>query len=469
MSIDLYGGSIELYFKTKNGVARSMRSIVFDENTNTQDDSYCNFVENCTVKISIARMTEISVTLVPPFPQAVKLIQSGVIGLGFSTKTATGESSDSNQDTATPTDTSFNFNTLIVRLIYGGKDSSGKVMKSPYFKGILLPPDFDISTEGITITLKAIGMLFQQTKTSLKKSYQNQTRLSILKEAISDQKNVNLISSPQDAKCNKAMEEIDNLNAAESNQSVISKILEKSNCVLVDKGADNPDGIPTYELVSMDHLRSKKDTAAIFVIWNDIDPNNGIYPITGMKTSLNNVLLGQSLGINTVSLNQDTKKFTDSSKENTSTSKNQFTTKVSSSDGSASGGNSDSTIQNQLVSKHGPLDLKDTLLGVLQKSTDQAMQYEIETIGLPQLLPGRSVTIKVANIKFLSGAYDLYAVEHNWSTEGISTHLNLSRTAGLANLISLGVEKTPALVTPGSPNTKTAIPQSSPHTPTVPI
>jgi hypothetical protein len=429
--IDLHGGHVEIYFKSKDGVARSLRNVVFGEGGDGNSPAFTNFVQRARVKISILRFTDIEVTFAPPFEQAVKLLKSGVLGLGFGRSQSTGQSDSSDPELAGASKGEINFNTIVVRFHHGGK-------KSPYFKGLLLVPEVDIGVDGITITVKATGLLFDKTKTSSGKPSDSKSRLSIIQSLIGN--DIILKPDPKDAKANDALAKVEKLNPGKSDFNVVKDMIDKSNCVIYQSGMTSPNSKPTYELISMDFLR-KRAPEVTFVLWDQINPNKSIYPILGMKTSINNYLAGQTLGVNASAIDSSSKQK--KTKKAGADSAKDFTDNLSSHDGSMSGSGNDAKGKTVPVPDAGEgHSLTGVLTSAIHQAMESALQYEISTVGIADLLPGRRVNVKVADVKFLSGAYDLYEVTHEMGEGGFDTSITLAMTGGLAVLLDKGVEKT---------------------------
>jgi len=443
--IDLYGGSVEVSFLPANGPTKSLSNIFYDESLKGTEFSSTafnpksvHFIQHVSVKVSLLRFTEIEITFAPPFEQAVKLLNSGVLGLGFSTKQTAGTKEKTDPELATEGLSTIGFNQVSVRMHYGG-------MSSNYFKGFLLAPEIEIGTDGISIKIRATGLLFPQAKKHSNKVLKDKTRIEIIKSLLGDGEDFEVKFDPNDAAAAKFMDTVHSVTAADSNWSLVKSLLDSSNCAIYDTGSESIEGIPTYEIISKDFLRTRDDNIYNFVLWENINPNERRFPILDLKTSIANYMMGQSLGINTATLDLKDKKVAPHEKVD-------FASVYSTSDGSQSGApNAKDTPKDNDVAgntKKIPLasekdkkqpSMKEKALGLIQNATDKALQYQITTVGLMELRPGRGVGISVAGVAFLSGHYDLYEVTHEFSTDGVTTSLTLARTAGLASIIDRGV------------------------------
>src|SRR6185295_654455 len=125
--IDLYGGSVEVYFITKNQSPLSLSNIFYGDSLidtpfsgTAFNPQSAHFIQSISVKNTILGFTNIEVTFTPPFEQAIALINSGVIGLGFSTKQPSGDAQQGDPQLATSMLSTIGFNQISVRLHYGG-------------------------------------------------------------------------------------------------------------------------------------------------------------------------------------------------------------------------------------------------------------------------------------------------------------------------------------------------------------
>jgi hypothetical protein len=326
---------------------------------------------------------------------------------------------------------------------YGG-------MVSNHYKGFLLAPEIDIGTDGITIRVRAVGMTFGHTKQHKKRVIKELTQEGIIRDLLDDGKDFNIFIDPNDAAAKKALGKIHSLNAVDSNWAHTRSILDAANCIMFDRGSKSPDDIPTMEIVSKEYLRQRNDNHFQFILWEQIDPNANRFPILELKTSIANYIMGQNLGQANKTVGAD-KKLKDT-KEPTATLISTVSDKsVTGKPGALDKKTGDLSVDAKPVTAANERDkapsLIDKALGLAQKAMDKALQYEITTVGIMELTPGRTVTVNVAGVSFLSGQYDLYTVEHNFSLDGVTTSLTLARTFGLAVAVRETAEKANAILT----------------------
>jgi hypothetical protein len=79
--------------------------------------------------------------------------------------------------------------------------------------------------------------------------------------------------------------------------------------------------------------------------------------------------------------------------------------------------------------------------GYWQSLVDTAASYELNSIGIPDALPGQPIKVTIGNgVKFLTGTYDCYELEHNWTNNGSETTFNLFNTLGMASALDKGLQ-----------------------------
>jgi hypothetical protein len=188
-----------------------------------------------------------------------------------------------------------------------------------------------------------------------------------------------------------------------------------------------------------------------FVLWNQINPNKGVYPILDMETSIANYMAGQM--IKQVTAYDSSKKENSKNPSTPKTTPSKTNQKLASPDGSGVGVNleGDEKIKKVHVPNRGNgfgTSMVEAFEGVFNTLTDKALQYEITTVGIVDLKPGISVFVDVAGVDFLSGKYDLFEVTHDFASDGVTTKLTLSRTFGFAKLIDNGVEQLQQKISP---------------------
>jgi hypothetical protein len=147
-SIDLYGANVKLWIED-NGSMIPFRNIV---------GAATDYIESINIRIGLMEIFQVEIKLSPPLTETEKMLNSGKIGLGFSaTKSNSSKKAKSVGDESSKQNKEYHLNKIAVQLDYGG-------LKSPIFKAVLLMPEINISESGIDVTIKGVGMLFEQTK-----------------------------------------------------------------------------------------------------------------------------------------------------------------------------------------------------------------------------------------------------------------------------------------------------------------
>lgn len=440
--IDLYGGSVEVYFKDADKNIWSLKHLFFNQEFKGKnfDPQVAGFIEKVSVKVGLLRFTEIEITFVPPIAQAVTMLGRKYIGLGIPSG-GQKTSDNNNPGIAEPVPSVLGFNQISVRLHYGGKSSN-------YFRAILVVPEVDIGTDGISVTLKATGFLFPQSKTAMSKALKQHNRLQLLKDLYKDQSgqdlDVDIIIHPDDSECQKAMAKLDTVVTDVNNHTAARSILDRSGCVMIDTGTKSPDGKPVIEILSKSYIRKQSPSAPTFVLWGQINPNKGRYPILDMKTSLVNYTSGLMLGLNVQGKDSSTKKTDDKTKASLEAKQAGGTQTAQ---GGSVGGTSNKDMKaiKKSVPERGEKfgnSMKEAALNLATKLTEKALQYELTVPGIVDLMPGQVVNVLVAGVGFLSGPYDLWEVSHSFGTDGVYSTLTLARTFGLVKAVDKGIQAT---------------------------
>lgn len=410
-----------------------------------------HFVEQVKVSIKIGQLLNIEVNLNPPLDQALALLRSGSLGLGFTTKRpSTATSIGSVSPLAAPVGgTSIFVNKIAVKLHYAG-------LESPWFKGMLLQPDIDITADGISITLKAVGMLFDASKTFPAKSFTGkETTESIIKTLIGDQVKIVYKSEAQSKFAQPYGKPI---NSTKNNLELAKDIIQEKNCFLIMSGSNDKD-IQTVTISTVNEMRQVSSVNATFVAFRQIDPSKREFPLTAFSAPIQNLIVpgGPWGGFKVGTFDTSTKKakITNSPKD---TYAKERTGKVSSSDGSMGGdvsqaqntasGDAGGISRNTQAGRMIPLPARnsstsviDLMKGFIHDATDNVFLYDITSIGVMDLLPGNLIQVAISDITELTGVFDCIEVEHVMGSGGVETRMSLVRTGGLVTAASLGIEK----------------------------
>jgi hypothetical protein len=438
MSFDAYSNWFEIYLKSKDGVNYSLQSLARGNPTRAdlRSPEYAQFVESVKVNVSLFRFIQISVTLRPTFDEAVNMINKGVLGMGFSTSNKSSNAGDG--DFASTALSKFGYNEIIVRLHSGNK-------KSRYFKGMLLVPEFSINQDSIEIQLKAVGFMNFTRQRGTSKTYTGTTYRAIIEELAKDPSNsFTIYVDPADSKANAFLDAPRSVNMLKKNWEGIKDILKQGNLRILDTGSSDVSGAVVMQIASADFNKNRAAPYQ-FVAFRNIDPSNSIYPIISMRTSIANYAANQTLSsiVNSVSDADKLKPKDDAQAAIGAETSKEFSNGVVSSNGTLPG---QDPVDSAAVGKtrSSPMnggEYLEKMKGYWQSLVDTAMSYELNSIGIPDALPGRPVKVVIGSgVKFLSGTYDCYELEHNWTNNGSETTFNLFNTLGMASALDKGLQ-----------------------------
>lgn len=437
MAIDLFGASAKIWIRSGQG-AQSLESLFGDS---------IAYIERVRVKINLLQLLEIEVTLAPPIEKAFQILRSGKLGVGFSIERTSGRKQSIDIESVATKSISVSTNSIAVQLYYGG-------LQSRIFEAILITPEISIGLEGISITLKGVGYLFSDTKRSSAKSYEGKNAQEVVKDLIG--KDVDLEFEP-DARerLSKVGYEFSN---TRTNYEMALEILKQHDCFLFEAGKTKiNDGKSKVIVRSYDYARKKNKGVPMFVAYRQIDPNAGIYPILGMNAAITNLLLPKgAFGQKQFFYNKETKELdelTTDAKEISKSSQGIPTGDKTTAGGAALGGitpgggttgftGGDKDVIGGVTPglKRGIKSTADIMRGVVHEYTSKIFEYDLETIGVVNMLPGQIVKVNIGDVEELSGSYDLRDVEHTLSTDGVVTNLTLLRTGGFLSSLSSGLQ-----------------------------
>jgi hypothetical protein len=442
--IDLYGGSVELYFKTSDGQVMSLSDLFYPGSTYDSKFRSAHFINSVSVKLSLLKFLEITVNLNPTFDKAVSLLQlkNSPIGMGFGGSLPSSDQSTKSPDLAAEALSKINFNTMNLQIHYGGRSSA-------FFKAILLVPEINISEEGITIKLSGVGMLFERGDKSFNKAVTQSKRMDLIQSYVGT--DARIITHADDSHLAAALEKTETMVSSGTHLAELKKILLKSNAYLHEFPTQSKDDPPTYELVSKNYMSTRDGSGITLVLWGQINPNEGRYPILDMQTSLVNYMNGQML--KQVFAYDRSKKEKSEASSNPETIPPKTNQELVSRNKTGVGANLEGNDQyhNVTLPHRGAsfgTSVVETFEGIFNQFTDKALTYEITTVGIVDLKPGIPIHVEVSGVKILSGKYDLLEVTHDFGADGVTTKLSLATTFGIVPLISKGVDAVQDKVSP---------------------
>jgi hypothetical protein len=435
-SIDLFGVDVRLWIES-NGKMVPFRSLA---------GNATDYVENISVKIGLMETFQLEVKICPPLADAVRLINTGKIGLGFSLSSSDSTTKTTNSgDGVQGSSSKFSLNKMAVQIRYGGR-------VSPVFKALLLMPEVEVGEEGIDITMKGIGMLFESTKTPAILPG-TMTPMDAIKKWMGDGVNVHVKFDDRAAK--ELSQNTSTFPVTKSGFEATKHVLEQHNCRMYYAGASTVDGLQTVQVVHDEFRRQK--SAIKFVAFKQINPNKNIYPILNLSAPINNLVLSAAIhGSKTALVDKANKNVTQQDGGAASYAKKN-TTKITTQDGSAPGG-ADSGNRNEYAEPAGVGDGStigtmmgaisrpfndgvDAIHGVVHSWMNQVFNYDISSVMIADLLPGRMVGVNVADIAALTGDYDLKTVEHSVGSGGAETKIEIVAMGGLVSAVGKGLNK----------------------------
>lgn len=437
---DFYSNSVYVYLKPASGPARSINSIAMKgEAGNFTSPQFAQFIDSVSVKVSLFRFIEINVTLRPTFQQAVNLIESGLLGMGFDFggKAPSG----SGGEFASKSKSSFSANQLVVKLFSGNRESK-------FFRGILLMPEFSITQDNIEINLKAVGLLNFTRQMGTTKGVKGETYKTVLERLAEDKSGGYRIEFPSgDKKAEEFLSKPFERNVSQKNWETIKDILRQGNLRLIDNGSEDLNGQVVIRVASVDYIK-KQPAKRTFVAFENIEPDQNIFPILSMRTSIVNYAAGQFIK-STVNNISDSDKLTpkdDATSQIGASNTKEFSTGVQSTSRTMPGEHPvDKDAEGKRIKapmyREGRNDVIDKMKGYFQSLVDTAAAYEITTVGIPDALPGEPSAVRIlGSVKFLSGSYDCYELTHTWTQSGAETTFQLFNTFGLASVIDQAIQ-----------------------------
>jgi hypothetical protein len=462
---DILSGAVEIMLE-KNGKMVSIGSLAGVM-------ANVNFVESVKIKIGLMGILQIEVALHPTLEQAIQLLRSGTLGIGFSVPKNTASKQSQSVNQAASSLLNISFNSIAIRLHYGA-------LQSNWFKGYLVQPDVDISAQGINFTLKAFGMLFPSMRSMSPVNYQagGKTKYQVIKELFGDDVTIYI---DKHSKANAILAQPLNRNVVENQNhlQIARNILEENQCKFVmiggGKSANQPQSQQLVKIFHVSESRPKNSDNSFYVdstyvLYGQINPNARVFPLLAYSAPIQNILIGYTLGASVAS-----------STSQKGTRGKKFTVPINTIDDypkrgpvpgppdGSSGGGVNTGTQNQTGQMGGfqdpskvshiiptPGDLVNHVLNAVHDYVDKVFEYDLGSVGVVDLLPGRLIRVRVANIRELTGEYDLTEVEHTVNSSGVETRMHAVRTGGLISALSAGIEQVKGKVATKLSNTTTS-------------
>jgi hypothetical protein len=380
------------------------------------------YLQEVSVSLGLGLIPEIKAVLNPPHHEAQKILDSPLL--------------------------EWVVNTIEVQL---GYSAGGNVAMSPVFVGTLLKPDIELGEE-ITITLNAQGVGgFAFLRSESRKVYKKKARIDIIRELLRgfDTKEPraikikNMVKSGSESD-KKLKEKISFSQAGKSDFLAVSHLLNDCKCWSAWEGVDKNDkGVDIFVIYSREE-RMKQIPSRIFSFFEyaqgNMGPNAGakaVYPILGLSSPTSAIYLpGAAKGIASSNIDSKTRK----AKVEVITDKTAKEPRVG-----TGGGEIKSSKRNPKVDEktgegafHIAVEGNDFAKAALEGEFSRMSQamgitLEIDSVGIPDLLPGEVITTHgLGQKRGLSGNYSVMKLNHTWGTSGSSTNFEcVSNTAKL--------------------------------------
>ncbi|MBK9390489.1 MAG: hypothetical protein IPN68_09945 [Bacteroidetes bacterium] len=428
--MDLFGASVSLWLERK-GVATRLEDFL------GQGSSY---ITRVSVEVKLFEIFSVEVTIEPPLEEATRIVEAGIIGMGFSfNKSNSAKSTDGKPGPSA----SIVFNKLWVQIEYSGR-------KTPIFKSLLMSPEIRGTDQGLSITLRGVGMLFQSTQINPAGRQLTGTKEEEIKNLL-DTNMVQLSISP---KAKQKLQGQLNNNFTETNYQVVQKIVKSSGCVMYYAGGSSTSKTITQakqvvKIVTVEESRQRfygdKKRAFQLVAFKQIRPDAGEFPIIAFDTSLSQ-LVGPfaSRGGVRIDYDSETKQVEERAIDNTTYSEDR--SKVDSSvDGSVPGGaQRDTDAFDKVEDTRTPFGMLADKIGIAADSVsqmvfdyfDRASRFNLTVIGPADIMPGRMVRVNIGDIRFLTGNYDLIGVTHQIDSSGYQIELECVNLQGFVPRLS---------------------------------
>jgi len=440
--IDLYGAQVDMRL-SQGGKWVSIEEIL---------GGGSNYISEIKIDLKIFSIFNLEVSIDAPLDDAVRIINTGRIGLGF-----TLNNRDATKSTNGKSGSSIVLNKIAIRFTYGG-------ISSRVYRGLLLSPEVSGSSDGIRITLRAVGMLFESTQTENPKEALQGKASDVVKELLSDKKMVNVIFEGT------AKEKLDaislkNVMPVGTNYEQAERIVKASGCYIFYAGANDFGLLPEVRIIPISTARKRifsfdRKTQTTFVAFKQVDPNRGLFPILSFDTSLASIVSPfGAKGSVVVTFNPDEKKVNVQdvdSEFSSDASKGDRSPESISADGTISGNAEKDAESGEVQSAIERVDENRSILGLIfdgfglgnslvaqtvMDYFEKAAKFELTTLGPANLAPGQLIRVNIGDIKFLNSTYDVTSVSHVLSRSGYETQIECLRLFGLVSKANSEIEQ----------------------------
>ena len=319
--------------------------------------------------------------------------------------------------------------------------------KTPPFQGILQPPEVNFGTD-VTLTLKGVGTAgYYLAATAKTGTESRQTRQKHIENLVAKLPEVTTSFNDwilDDASLALLRVEVPLVNAGTSYLHLISQLARQAGCWVntfdtTDSNgtADTRDGFRKLNLISQSAMMARAPLAllTLYDFGGEIGSsiaNRAIYPILSVS-------VGE--GLSAVFLSGYTKKLRTAKIDPTTHESSKDTTGPANAS-VAGGGDAQTgvkTASNEHSETMAPQPDEDPatsqtglqqLAGMTSLSSSVGLQLDIETLGLPDALPGNMYEVRGLSLR-IDGLYICHALKHSVSASGFTTSLTLIQNSQL--------------------------------------
>jgi hypothetical protein len=369
------------------------------------------FVTEVTVKLTLAYIPTITVTLSPPLEDARRLLDSPLIEYA--------KGSDSS----------------LIQVQFGYTNGpDGQVLTPPFEGSIIAPPSVSFGADAsITLTGTGTGG-FKAQRAEVSAITEKKKRIDLMDEVLSASGiEVNREEVKPETAEGKALDEEIAVDFASNSVAwfYVVDLALTCGCWVTLTTKDN--GTPVAKLTAVNAVLSQEPKLK-FRFYDFpkgmLDSKTGVFPILSISTPTTSVFMsGAAAGLRTMSYDSKTREIKASTIDDSTAAPKRT------GDGTAGAAEKGQGIEGDFFSENAadPAQQKRGVSLYQQAQGTQGVQIEVETIGIPTLVPG--AFISVAGVaKRLDQNYVVNMVEHSIGSGGYSTkftaYANVSPLSG---------------------------------------
>lgn len=429
-------------------------------------------------------LANLVVNITPNFSDAVKILESGLLGIGITEKGQSPELATSaasgrsvtpvpvNNTVSSPKESSASdlaasiYPVLAVRFLYVDQtDNDGTEASTPWFVGMINVPDVNITGTDISITLKAYSNGIMASKFITTASFSDSKVYDAITELIKPYGLVITFDEDDDQTENLLKDKFYSGTSAEPPMMTVKNILLQIDCYFTLTNGDGKKPGNEIRIKSRKAMNEGKIDFT-FVLWRQIDPANNVIPIYDFSLQSNGALFlaGGAFGSKQTGVDSSTKKVVtlevdDKSNKTKGLSGNkagmnrlpgESQKNLGVSNGVSAipanqkiSGDNIPIVQNGTMNNKGEIESKALTDGSL------GLTYNITVPGLPRLSPLRLAQVIVGdNIVGISGPGQIWKVTHRTGSDGWVCEIEFKRQPGLVDGVTIDQRKLEAVDRP---------------------